>query len=106
MNRETFQYGVLILLAIAAITCFLPVELYDGFALMDDGTQVDEKLSLSYLINKGDFLKSYADKGVVDIALKPVGWILVGIINFGLPFLLGYRISIAKEKKRLEYDNE
>jgi hypothetical protein len=32
--------------------------------------------------------------------------ILVGIVNLGLPFLLGYRISIAKEKKRAEHDNK
>ena len=106
MNSDTIKYGAVILLAIAAITCFLPVELYDGYALLSDGTQVDEKLSLSYLFNKSNFIQSYANRGVVDIALKTVGWILVGIVNLGLPFLLGYRISIAKEKKRAEHDNK
>lgn len=106
MNNDTLKYGAIILLAIAAITCFLPVELYDGYALLQDGTMVDEKLSLSYLINKKEFIKNYEALGVVDIALKPVGWILVGIVNLGLPFLLGYRISIAKEKKRTEHDNK
>jgi hypothetical protein len=105
MNRDMLKYGFFILLAIAAITCFLPVELYDGYALLDDGSRADEKLSLSYLINKTSFLASYSDQGVVDIALKPVGWILVGIVNFGLPFLLGYRISIAKKNERAN-DNE
>jgi hypothetical protein len=84
MNSDTIKYGAVILLAIAAITCFLPVELYDGYALLSDGTQVDEKLSLSYLFNKSNFIESYANRGVVDIALKPVGWILVGIVAAGL----------------------
>ena len=106
MNRDTLTYGLLILLAIAGITCFFPVELYDGVAILKDGTQVDEKLSLSYLINKAAFIKEYESLGVVDLALKPVGWILVGIVNIGLPFLLGYRISIAKDKKRVANDSE
>jgi hypothetical protein len=105
MNSDMLKYGTLVLLGIAAITCFLPVELYDGYALLDDGTKVDEKLSLSYLINKSSFIKGYADQGVVDIALKPVGWILVGIVNVGLPYLIGYRISMAKDKKRATNDN-
>jgi hypothetical protein len=104
MNSDMLKYGTLVLLGIAALTFFLPVELYDGYVLFDDGSQVDEKLSLSYLINKSSFLKGYADQGVIDIALKPVGWILVGIVNVGLPYLIGYRISIAKDKKRAAND--
>ncbi len=106
MVNTALLYGGLILLVIAAITCFLPVELFDGYALLDDGSMVDEKLSLSYLINKSEFIKGYEDLGVVDIRLKPIGWILVGIVNIGLPFLLGYRIAIAKSKKQAANDTE
>lgn len=97
--ENTLKFGVLFLLAIGLITIFLPVELYDGYAVLHDGAMVDEKLSLSYLVNKTEFIKNYEDMGVVDIRLKPIGWILVAIVNIGLPFLLGYRVSIAKNKK-------
>jgi len=99
MLKPTLQYGTLILIIVAAITLFLPVELYDGVAVLVDGTMVDEKLSLSYLLNKQKILASDTDLGVTDIRLKFVGWILVGIINVGLPYLLGFRIALAKERK-------
>ncbi len=93
-----FGLGFMVLIAILTLT--LPIELYDGVALLESGDLVPEKLSLSYLVNKEPFLNRYAALGVVDIQLKTIGWILVGIVNAGLPFLIGFRIAIARHKKR------
>jgi hypothetical protein len=99
MLQNTLLYGLIIAAIIAAITLFIPVELYDGYAIMGDGLKIEEKLSLSYFFNKSSFLADYKDQGVVDIALKPIGFILVFIVNIGLPFLLGYRIAVAKSQE-------
>lgn len=100
MLRDTLFFASIFFFAIGVITLFLPVELYDGVALMENGTLEPEKLSLSYLLDKPQFLAQYEDYGVVDIQLNSVGWILVGIVNFGIPLLLGYRVAIARHKKR------
>lgn len=94
------MFAVVFIVGIAILTLLLPVELYDGYAVLESGEFVQEKLSLSYLINKQHFLENYEDLGVQDIRLNGVGWILVGIVNIGIPFLLGYRIAIARHKKR------
>ena len=100
MNRDSLLFGLLFVLVFAAITLLLPVELYDGYAVLSDGTLVDEKLSLSYLVQKESFLADYKEIGVVDLRLATLGWILVAIINFGFPLLLGYRIAVARSKKK------
>lgn len=105
MLRNTLLYGLIIMLIIGAITLLIPIELYDGYALLEDGLKSEEKLSLSYFVNKSNFLSTYADRGVVDIALKPIGFILVFIVNFGLPLLLGYRIAIAKAQESSKTEN-
>jgi Na+-driven multidrug efflux pump len=103
MLQKTLLYGLIIALVLAAITLFLPVELYDGYAIMADGERIEEKLSLSYFVNKSSFLSEYQTQGVKDIKLRPIGMILVFIINIGFPFLLGYRIALAKKQ---ETENE
>ena len=100
MLRDTLIFAAIFLLAIGVITLFLPVELYDGHAILENGMKEPEKLSLSYLMNKSQFLAAYKEYNVVDIQLNPVGWVLVGIVNFGMPLLLGYRVAIARHKKR------
>jgi hypothetical protein len=100
MRRETLTYGLIFMVLIGLITLFLPVELYDGYAVLADGTLEPEKLSLSYFVQKNDFLARYKEFGVVDLKMNTLGWILVGIVNFAFPMLLGYRVSIAKRNKR------
>jgi len=100
MYKETLMFAMIFIAGIALVTLLLPVELYDGYAVLESGEMVDEKLSLSYLVNKHRFLENYEHLGVQDIRLNGIGWILVGIVNIGLPFLLGYRIAIARHKKR------
>jgi hypothetical protein len=100
MTRETVKFALIFFIGIALLTLLLPVELYDGYAVLENGDLVNEKLSLSYLVNKESFLQNYKHMGVQDIRLHGIGWILVGIVNIGIPFLLGYRVAIARHKKR------
>ena len=100
MYRETLFFAAMFVVVITLLTLFLPVELYDGYVVLESGDLLPEKLSLSYLVNEQSFLESYEHLGVQEIRLNGIGWILVGIVNIGMPFLLGYRIAIARHKKR------
>lgn len=102
MLKETISYGVLFMIAIAILTLFFPIELYDGVAVLDSQELVAEKLSLSYLVNKQAFIQSYSSYGVVDVKLNTLGWFLVFIVNFGMPLLLGFRVAVARHKKRAQ----
>jgi hypothetical protein len=100
MFRETLLFAAIFAVVIALLTLFLPIELYDGYAVLESGELLQEKLSLSYLISKQEVIQKYDYIGVQDLRLNGIGWILVGIVNIGLPLLLGYRIAIARHKKR------
>lgn len=100
MRREIFFFATAFMLLIGFLTVLFPIELYDGYVVLEDGTTSDEKLSLSYFLDKPGFLAEYEELGIQDIHLNAVGWILFGIVNFGIPFLLGYRVTIALHKKR------
>lgn len=102
MGRDTFLFGLGFMVLIAVLTLTLSIEMYDGVAVMANGELMDEKLSLSYLVNKTAFLQGYEAYGVVDIQLKTLGWIMIGILNFGFPFLLGFRVAVARHKKRAQ----
>jgi hypothetical protein len=99
MNKS-FLIGIVSALIIAIATLFFPIELYDGIAIYASGEMVDEKLSLSYLINKTNYLKDYENIGLIDLQLKTVGWVFVGLINLGLPILIGYRYHLYQHSKR------
>lgn len=101
MNKPVI-FGLITFLAINLSTLFLPIELYDGEAVYTSGETTDEKLSLSYLINKEQIISELNTAEVVDIRLKPIGWILVFIVNFGLPLLIGYRVSIYQRQQSKE----
>lgn len=104
MGRETLFFGSIIIVVFAIITLLFPIELYDGHAIYNDGTVAEEKISLSYLIHKEGFLAQYEEFGVVDIQLNNLGWIMIGIINFGFPMLLGYRIALKRIKRKSQQD--
>ena len=101
MNKPVL-FGLITFLAINLTTLFVPIELYDGEVVYTSGETTDEKLSLSYLINKELVISELNSAEVVDIRLKPVGWILVFIVNFGLPLLIGYRVSIYQRQQYKE----
>src|SRR5690606_34130099 len=101
MNKPLI-FGLIAFLVINLATLFLPIELYDGEAVYTSGETTDEKLSLSYLIQKEQIISELNSHELVDIRLKPVGWILVFIVNFGLPLLIGYRVSIYQRQQSKE----
>ena len=101
MNKPVV-FGLIAFLVINLATLFLPIELYDGEAVYTSGETTDEKLSLSYLINKEQIISELNTTEVVDLRLKAIGWILVFIVNFGLPLLIGYRVSIYQKQQYKE----
>jgi hypothetical protein len=100
MGREIFFFATSLMLIIGFLTFMFPIEIYDGYVVYEDGRTSDEKLSMSYFLDKPSFLAEYAEFGVADIHLKAVGWLMFGIVNFGIPLLVGYRIALALDKKR------
>ena len=100
MFKDTLFFASIFIVGFAILTLFLPIEMYDGYVLLDSGEILPEKMSLSYLIDKPSFIAEYVDFNVDDIKLYNSGWILVGIINIGLPMLLGFRMAIARKKKQ------
>lgn len=99
MNKSILV-GCAAAVIIALTTLLFPIELYDGVAIYSTGDIVDEKLSLSYLINKTEYLKAYENIGLIDLQLKTIGWVFVGLINFGLPLLIGFRMYLYQQAKR------
>lgn len=99
MNKSVL-IGVLAAIVIAIATLFFPIELYDGVTVYASGEIIDEKLSLSYLVNKTEYLKTYENIGLIDLQLKTIGWVFVGLINFGLPLLIGFRVHLYQQAKR------
>lgn len=96
MNKKFFIVLAVCLMLINAITLFFPLEMYDGEVLYNSGLTEKQTLSLSYLVNKVEFLKNYPN--VKDIYLNTIGWVLVVCINFALPLMVAVR-SITKKKK-------
>jgi hypothetical protein len=85
-------------LLIALITLFLPVELYDGEAVYTTGETESIKLSLHDLLQKKEHLQSIPD--LEDIRLNRIGWLMIIIVNFGLPVLIGYRFFLHDKQKK------
>lgn len=94
MNRPVV-IGIAAFIIIALITFLAPIELYDGVAVMASGEEIHEKMSLQYLINKEKYIEAYSGTGLVDLRLRPVGWLFIFLINFLLPVIIGYRASLG-----------
>jgi hypothetical protein len=82
---------------IAALTLLLPIALYDGLAVYATGETESVKLSLHDLLQKHTYLQSVPD--LEDIRLNGIGWLMIIIVNFGLPILIGYRFFLHKKQK-------
>jgi hypothetical protein len=98
--KKAFIVGGLAFLLIALITLLTPIGLYDGEALYVNGEIEPVKLSLNYLIHKQEYISSITD--LEDIRLNGIGWLMFIIINFGLPFLIGYRFYLHEKQKKSE----
>lgn len=96
--RKHVLIGLGAFLLIGLITLLLPIELYDGLAVYNSGETESVKLSLSYLLQKQSYLNSIPD--LEDIRLNGIGWLMVIIVNFGLPALIGYRFYLHEKQKK------
>lgn len=96
--RKHVLIGLGAFLLIGLITLLLPIELYDGLAVYNSGETESVKLSLSYLLQKQSYLNSIPD--LEDIRLNGIGWLMVIIVNFGLPILIGYRFYLHEKQKK------
>ena len=97
--KKTLLIGLIAFLLINAATLLLPIELYDGKAVFESGETVDEKLSLSYLIRKEQVIAEADIPHLVDLRLSAIGWIMVLIVNLGLPLLIAYRVALYQKLK-------
>jgi hypothetical protein len=84
----------------------LPINLFDGIIVQQNGLQeleVEAPLSLSYFIGLGYEEGELVDRGIVDFYLTTRGYIVAGILMFGIPGLFAYRMhlkaSMAEDKK-------
>lgn len=86
-------------LILAILFFTLPINLFDGIIVKQDGlqeVQFEAPLSLSYFIGLG---YSEADlEGVKTFYLLPKGYLVAGILLFGIPGLLAYRIYLKATK--------
>lgn len=85
-------------LILALLFFTLPINLFDGIIVKQDGlqeVQFEAPLSLSYFIGLG---YSEADLEGVTFYLLPKGYLVAGILLFGIPGLLAYRIYLKATK--------
>jgi hypothetical protein len=84
-------------IVIGFITLYFPIKMYNGEAVYFSGMIEEQDLSLSFLINKTEFLKNYPN--VKDIYLNKIGWALVVAINLALPLMVAYRSTLTRKKR-------
>jgi hypothetical protein len=85
---------------LAAIFFFFPISIFDGEIAVENGLQsytADFKLSLSNFIGIG--IEGMEESGIVDFYLKPQGYIIAGIMIFGMPGLFAYRMYLKVTSK-------
>jgi Zn-dependent protease len=86
---------------LAAIFFLFPISIFDGEIVVESGLQnytADFKLSLSNFIGIG--IEGMEESGIVDFYLKPQGYIIAGIMIFGMPALFAYRMYLKVSNKR------
>lgn len=88
---------LILFVVIGFVTLFFPIKMYDGEVLYFSGMIEDQKLSLSFLVNKAAFLRDYPD--VKDIYLNKIGWAMIVAVNIALPLMIAYRTTLKKNKK-------
>lgn len=85
---------------LAAIFFLLPISIFDGEIAVESGLQnytLDYKLSLSNFIGIGT--EWMEGMNIVDFYLKPQGYMIAGIMIFGMPALFAYRMYLKVSNK-------
>jgi hypothetical protein len=85
---------------LAAIFFLFPISIFDGEIAVENGLQsftTDFKLSLSNFIGIGN--ERLEGRSIVDFYLKPQGYMIAGIMIFGMPGLFAYRMYLKVSNK-------
>lgn len=100
MHKKPILLFVSTSLLLLLIFLLFPINLFDGVIEYEESLRsysVEAPLSLSYFVGIG---YDEADMEYVrDFYLTAKGWMLAGIVIVGLPGLLAFRLSLARNKK-------
>lgn len=97
--QHPFYIFLIAMLSISAILFLLPISLFKGEFVIEQGTEeivTPAVFSLSYFI--GMYTKPSDFIDVKDFYLLPEGKMLAVIFILGIPALLGYRAYLKKER--------
>lgn len=97
--KKPLAYFIALTLLFALIFFLLPINLFDGVIVLQDGLQeisVERQISLSYFIGIG-YDVSEMD-GVVDFYLTKQGFMMAFIFILGFPGLFAYRMYLRSSK--------
>lgn len=101
MKKVTIQSFLIFLagfLITSSVSLFTKLNLYPALLVSDAGIkqEFEDSISLAYLIDERTYVNSLGEP--LQIEHTAVGWMLIVIINFGLPFLIAYSFYLKKSK--------
>ena len=102
--KRPVLFGVLIGAVLLLLCAFVRIPMYDGILHYDEGLvhyQLESKVALSYYFGIG--LEKASTNGLLPsrIELKPIGYVLFGLIHIGLPVLVAIRFKMSNTRKSL-----
>lgn len=103
------SFGVFTALAIVLICLFVNVPMYDAvFSYKRDLVefQAEGKASLRYLLGMDLEQAKLLELTPNKLQLKPVGYLLFGLIHIGIPLLVMLRFRFAKASKAQKQQDE
>lgn len=82
----------------SSVSLFTKLNLYPAILVSDAGIrqEFEDSISLAYLVDENTYVNSLGDPLLIEHTA--VGWMLIIIINLGLPFLVAYSYYLKKSK--------
>ena len=105
LTEKPLLLGLLVGLFLLILCVFVPIPMYDGIFHYDKGLvhfQMESKVALSYYFGFG--LDKASSNGILPTSyeLKPLGYVLFGLIHIGLPSLVAIRFKTSNARKKLD----
>lgn len=90
-----FFVGVIIT---SSVSLFTKLNLYPAILVSDAGIRQDfeDSISLAFLIDPNAYVNSLGQP--LEISFTPAGWMLIFIINIGIPMLVAYSFYLKKSR--------
>jgi hypothetical protein len=105
INKPYFALvaALFVALAMVLVSWFFSVPIYDGIYTYKQklvAFQIEQKVALPHLL--GIHMETATEQGIVpqSVRLKPIGYVLLLLIHFGLPVLVYLRYYFARLKQR------